>query len=82
MIFSATLVFVMERKLISAGCWMLAAAVLSGVGLIHGWVLTPLGLENEFGWLVAPAFFWSYLSVGVVLIGLGLTNQPKRMGFD
>ena len=82
MIFSATLVFVMERKLISAGCWMLAAALLAGVGLIHGWVLTPLGLENKFGWLAAPAFFWSYLSVGVVLIGLGLTNRPKRMGFD
>ena len=82
MIFSATLVFVMERKLVSAGCWMLVAAVCAGCGLIHAGTVTAIGVQNKFGWLAAPQFFWCYLAAGMLLISAGLMKKPKRMGFE
>ncbi|MDD5261612.1 MAG: hypothetical protein PHD76_07150 [Methylacidiphilales bacterium] len=80
MIFAAILVFTMERKLISAGLWTLVASVLSGVGLIHAYTLAPEGVQNKFGWLAAPDFFWCYLAVGLALLALGWAKARQARG--
>jgi adenine/guanine/hypoxanthine permease len=68
MLLSAILVFVIEGKRLLAAVWLLVAAVLSSLGLIHAYELTALGVENRFGFGEAPAFTWSYLAMGLFLM--------------
>jgi len=56
MLLSAILVFVIERKLLHAAARLMVAALLSSVGLIHAYTLTPGGVQNSFGFWQAPAF--------------------------
>jgi AGZA family xanthine/uracil permease-like MFS transporter len=48
MVLSAILVFIIERQFLKAAAWTAAAAVLSLVGLIHAYELTPAGVQNTF----------------------------------
>jgi adenine/guanine/hypoxanthine permease len=68
MIWAAALVWMLERKFLHASIWMLVAAALSCVGVIHAYRLTPLGIENKLGWWVAPDFTLSYLAAAVFLL--------------
>jgi AGZA family xanthine/uracil permease-like MFS transporter len=56
MILSAILVFAIDRRFLRAAAWACAASVLSMVGLMHAYELTPLGVMNRFGLAAAPAF--------------------------
>jgi len=68
MIWAAALVWMIERKFLRASIWMMVAAALSCVGVIHAYRLTPLGIENRLGWWVAPDFTLSYLAAAFFLL--------------
>ena len=59
MILAAIGVALIERRFRTASLWSLAAALLSAVGIIHAYELTPGGVANRFGLLAAPEFFWA-----------------------
>jgi len=60
MILAAILVFVIEREFLRAAGWTAVAAVLSAIGLIHAYDLTPLGVQNTFGVMASPEFAVMY----------------------
>jgi AGZA family xanthine/uracil permease-like MFS transporter len=70
MILGAILALVIDRQFMKAGFWALAGAVLSATGLIHAYKLTPLGIENSFGWLAAPQFVVGYGLTACALLAL------------
>lgn len=77
MVFAAILAHIIDRRFLSSALWCLAASLLSCLGLMHGYHLTPKGVENVFGWLVMPQFTIAYALVGIVLLGLhGLNPRP------
>jgi adenine/guanine/hypoxanthine permease len=59
-ILTAVLVFAIEHRFLAAAAWTAAAALLSGLGVIHAYELGPAGVLNKFGLGAAPAFFWAY----------------------
>ena len=67
MIWAAALVWIIERQFLKSAAWMLVAAALSSVGVIHAYLLTPEGIENNLGWWVAPGFALSYLAAALFL---------------
>jgi adenine/guanine/hypoxanthine permease len=68
MVLAAILAYVVDRNFYKAGLWAGAASVLSAVGLIHAYDLTPLGVQNKFGWMTAPQFAIGYaLTAGLLL---------------
>jgi AGZA family xanthine/uracil permease-like MFS transporter len=70
MVLAAILAFIIDRDFFKAGVWALAAAVLSAVGLMHAYDLTSLGVQNKFGWFVAPQFAFGYALAAGMLIAL------------
>jgi hypothetical protein len=70
MVLSAMLVFILERQFLGAAGWALTAAILSMVGLIHAYALTPAGVENRFGLAAAPGFGLMYGLGALLLAGL------------
>jgi len=75
MVLAATLVFILERQFLNAALWMFIAALLSSLGVIHAYTLTAAGLQNKFGWWVAPEFSTTYLVTGIILIGFHWWNK-------
>lgn len=67
MVWAATLVWIIERRFLQASAWMLVAALLSCLGVIHAYRLTTQGIENQLGWWVAPEFTLSYLAAALFL---------------
>jgi AGZA family xanthine/uracil permease-like MFS transporter len=68
MVLASIAVFMVERKFIHAAGWALAAAMLSMIGLIHAYTLTPAGVENKFGFAAAPLFGLAYAATAVLLV--------------
>src|SRR4029077_21213891 len=66
MILAAIGVALIERRFKTASLWSLAGAVLSVVGLIQAYELTPGGIANRFGLLAAPEFFLGYLRLALL----------------
>jgi len=77
MVLSAILVYIIERKFISAAGWTLAAGVLSALGLIHAYELTETGIQNKFGIWAAPKFAIAYFGAALVLLALHFLNRGK-----
>jgi AGZA family xanthine/uracil permease-like MFS transporter len=75
MILSAILVYVLEKRYLTAAAWTLAAALLSMLGLIHAYRLTPSGVENHFGWAAAPGFGVMFALGALLLAGLHWTQR-------
>jgi adenine/guanine/hypoxanthine permease len=76
-IYSAVVAFVIDRRFKAAALWLLAAAVFSGVGLIHAYELTSNGVENHFAWFTAaPAFSIVYAAGAAALCWMAHSN-PK-----
>jgi AGZA family xanthine/uracil permease-like MFS transporter len=69
MLWAAALAYIVDRRFVPAAGWMAVGAVLSGVGLIHAFRLTPAGVENHLGLGVAPEFMWSYAVAALFLVG-------------
>ncbi len=88
MVLAATLVFVIEREFLKAACWATAVAVLSMVGLIHAYHLTPSGVHNKFGIAASPEFAIMYgLSAAFLVLldwvgRMGNGSPPRGTGLD
>jgi AGZA family xanthine/uracil permease-like MFS transporter len=78
MILAAILAFSIDHQLLKAALWAFAGALLSAVGIIHAYVLTPQGVENKFGFIAAPGFTGGYLLTAIALLGLHL--RPAKPG--
>jgi len=75
MIFAALLVYAAERQWLRVAAWALVASLLSFLGVIHAWTLTPLGLQVKLGWAAAPDFALAYLGLAVLAVGLNLISR-------
>lgn len=78
MVLAAFLVYVIENKFLTAAAWMGLACLFSLTGLIHAYQLTPLGVENKFGFHAAPGFTVMY-GLGALLL-LALHAWHRRPG--
>lgn len=71
MIFATATVWIIERKFTLAGLWLLAAAALSSVGLMHGYQWTPgdTVLDVFWPWQEPERLNWAlgYLAMAAVL---------------
>ena len=77
MILAAMLALIIDRAFLKAGYWAIAGAILSGIGLIHAYTLTPQGVQNSFGWLAAPQFMAGYALTACVLFGLHCREKGR-----
>jgi adenine/guanine/hypoxanthine permease len=77
-VLAAMLVFILEKRFLRAAGWALAAAILSMVGLIHAYELTPGGVENRFGLAAAPGFGVMYALGALFLAGLYLLQTARE----
>ena len=71
MILAAIGVALIERQFQRAALWALAASLLSALGLIHAYDLTPVGVVSRFGLLAAPEFAVAYLMLAALFTGVG-----------
>jgi AGZA family xanthine/uracil permease-like MFS transporter len=70
MILAAMLVQMIERRFVAAAVWAAVASLLSMVGLVHAYALTPRGVENHFGFAAAPGFGAMYALGAIALVAL------------
>lgn len=78
MVLSAMMVFVVEREFLKAAIWMTVAALLSFFGIIHAYVLTPAGVQNNFGFGAARAYALAYLIAALLLVLLHYYNRGRE----
>lgn len=78
MILAAIGVFLIERQFFKAAGWSVAAALLSAVGVIHAYELTPAGIAARFGFLAAPEFFLSYSFLFVLFFTVAWWERKKQ----
>lgn len=72
MILAAIIALSIEGDLPKAALWSFAGALLSALGIIHAYILTPAGVQNKFGLLAAPGFVAGYALTGCGLLALHL----------
>jgi AGZA family xanthine/uracil permease-like MFS transporter len=77
MILAAIMTKLIDQKFRAAAGWAFAAAALSAVGLIHAYKLTPAGVDNQFGWMAAPAFAAAYTVAGAMFLIMGMLNTQR-----
>jgi adenine/guanine/hypoxanthine permease len=77
MILAAIGVALIEREFVKASGWSLAAALLSALGIIHAYKVTPGGITSHFGIFAAPEFVWAYLCLALLFFAVGLAAQRK-----
>jgi AGZA family xanthine/uracil permease-like MFS transporter len=68
MVLSAVLAWSIDRQFARAALWSLAGAVLSALGIMHAYRLTPQGVENRFGLMAAPEFVAGYALTALLLL--------------
>lgn len=74
MVLSAVMAFVIDRNFLKAAGWAFAGMLLSASGLMHAYLLTPAGIQNQLGWLASPRFAAAYGLTGLILLGLHLRH--------
>jgi AGZA family xanthine/uracil permease-like MFS transporter len=77
MILAAMLVQMIERRFLAAAVWAAVASLLSMVGLVHAYALTPRGVENHFGFAAAPGFGAMYALAAIALVALSRTAKAR-----
>ena len=82
MILSSISVFLIERKFLIACIWSLGAALLSFVGIIHAYELTPNGVVSVFGCGVANEFSIGYCSFAIVFIAMHFYMRGNGDGLN
>ncbi|MBZ5662538.1 MAG: NCS2 family permease [Acidobacteriia bacterium] len=75
MIWAAAIAYMLDRRFLHAAGWMLAGALLSCLGLIHAFNLSPAGIVNKLGILAAPEFAASYATGALFLAGCHFYNR-------
>jgi AGZA family xanthine/uracil permease-like MFS transporter len=79
-IYAAMMASVIEQKFKQAAIWLIIAAFLSSVGLIHAYRITANGVENHFGWFnAAPAFSIAYLAGAILLWLLKFRTSDTKL---
>ena len=74
-IYAAVMALVIEHKFKQAAAWLLTAAGLSAIGLIHAYRLTAGGVENHFAWFTAaPDFAVAYAASAGMLWTYGMAR--------
>jgi adenine/guanine/hypoxanthine permease len=68
MILSAVTVHLIEKRFVSAAVWCLAAAALSGVGLMHSYAFTAADTIGSFG-VPAWQYVAGYAAMAAVFLG-------------
>ena len=71
MIWSAAAVAIIERRFSVASIWMLAAAVLSTLGIMHAFEIENGIVVNRFGWWTTPEFTAGYLLLAAIFYAFG-----------
>jgi AGZA family xanthine/uracil permease-like MFS transporter len=69
LVWAAALAYILDRRFLPAAGWLLAGAVLSSLGLIHAYNLSPAGIVNKLGIFAAPEFAISYAVAALFLAG-------------
>ena len=77
MILAAIGVALIERQFAKAGGWSLAAALLSALGIIHAYQVTPGGITSQFGLFAAPEFVWAYLGLALLFFAMAWAAQRQ-----
>jgi AGZA family xanthine/uracil permease-like MFS transporter len=70
MILASISVFLIEKKFLMACIWSLGAALLSFVGIIHAYELTPNGVVSVFGCGAASDFAIGYCFFAILFIAM------------
>ena len=77
MILAAIVAKLIDQRFGAAAGWAFVAAVLSAVGLIHAYQLTPSSVDNKFGWMAAPSFAAAYAVVGLLFVLIRFRQRGK-----
>jgi AGZA family xanthine/uracil permease-like MFS transporter len=77
MILAALGVALIERQFAKAGGWSLVAALLSAVGIIHAYEVTPGGVVSRFGIFAAGEFVWVYLALALGFFAVALAGRKQ-----
>jgi AGZA family xanthine/uracil permease-like MFS transporter len=78
MVLSAMVVFVVEREFIKAALWAATASLLSFFGVIHAYALTPVGVQNRFGFGAARSYALAYLLTALLLVALHYYRRGRQ----
>ena len=77
MILAAMTVQLIEKHYRAAAAWALAAAVLSMMGIIHGFKIEAGAIVNAYGPYYTWPFVLGYLSIAAIFAGLWLWQEGK-----
>jgi AGZA family xanthine/uracil permease-like MFS transporter len=82
MILASISVFLIEKKFLTACMWSLGAALLSYVGIIHAYELTPNGVVSVFGYGAASDFSIGYCSFAILFIAIHFYIRGNDRGLN
>ncbi len=68
MVLASIMVYIIDRDFLKAAAWTGVAAVLSSIGLIHAYRLTPQGIQSQFGFCAAPWFAAAYAMTALLCV--------------
>ncbi len=74
-LFSAALAYIIDKQFHKAAGWLAAAAVLSCIGLIHAYTMTPQMPVPKLGFWAAPEFAIGYAISAVYMFVLHKTGH-------
>ncbi|KAF0696772.1 Aste57867_12493 [Aphanomyces stellatus] len=75
-VLASTMVHILERDFIYAAAWMVLAAILSGTGVIHAFVIEGDAIQPAFGWFPTA---WS-VQFCVVYLGMAAMLTTFHLG--
>jgi AGZA family xanthine/uracil permease-like MFS transporter len=78
MAFASIVAFAIDRRFLASAVTCFLCAILSAVGLIHAFSMTPAGVVPVFGWMAAPDFAAAYAATGICLLALHAGKRFDR----
>ncbi len=68
MVWAAATSYLLDRRFLPAAAWFLAGSVLSFVGIMHAFTLTPEGVRNCIGFGAEWHFAASYAAAALIMV--------------
>ena len=78
MILASISVFLIEKQFLRACIWSFGAAILSYIGIIHAYEITPDGVISVFGYGMANDFSIGYCSFALLFIAMHFYLRERR----